>query len=627
MKPLARLLFVCCFGLLALAAASEARAYGEIYALRVPEEIPEGDDVGIAVTATLKEKWIDRSVVIEVPSNWKLKRAYAVIAGGSEVLPLPSTSSIAQLFDQTKGRSVIAFADTIGVYGDEAAGVAYFFIFSTETSPALTAVVKAALVERNDPSAPPVKDKKTKKSISVNTDWKLAFPFHPVFSFAEISGKRSAATIRILKNWRIGRALLMEGSRRADATLSTQSAAVQQFFAHSFSVEFWFKTLEPSEPILSFDRQGKTVTAIVTNPLGQIAVATVANPPADPLIQSRSIFADGIWHHLALSRDSTQMMRLYIDAQPFGAATLSDELFARADGITLGSATRTVSLSIDELHLIKHAFTKVQDFQNLIVTAPRDTMGSAFALFHFNDFGKTARSSIGIRAKTGDGADAEILPIICALDSNARIVEASSPVQADQVVLTADMSSPTKVNVGWRTTSELGIKEYHLEQRVGNYGKFEKVLTIPARQGSKFPKKGGSIIYRNSYLASEPLPAIRGDIEIFYRVAMIGFGDPIRYSEPVKIEYGAERDVFVEQNQPNPFNPTTTIAFRLTKAGYVTLGIYDIIGRQVATLVNARLDAGRHTYELDGTNWPGGIYFYKVKTQQSTVTRKMVLAK
>jgi hypothetical protein len=606
----------------ALSHQPELFAYGEIFALRTPEEIPEGDDVGIAVTATLKEKGIDRSVVIEVPSNWKLKRSYAVIAGGDEVFPLPLSSSIAHLFTSTKAHSVIAFGDTIRTYDGEAAGVAYFFVFSMEASSiqtAQTAIVKAALVERNDPEAPKAIDKKTKKPIEVNTDWKLAFPFHQGFSFADISGKRSAATIRLLKNWRIGRALLLEGSKRADAVLNTQTDAIQRLFAHGFSVEFWFKTLEPNEPILSFDHQGKTVVAIGTN--------VVTKPPSEPIAQSRSIFADGIWHHLALSRDSTQMMRLYIDAQPFAATTLSTDGFANIDGLTLGSSTRSISLSIDELHLIKRAFTKTQDFQNLIVSATRDTMKSAFALFHFNDFGKTARSSIGIRSQTAVGEDAAILPIIFALDSNAKIVEASSPVQADQVVLTADMTSPTKVNVGWRTTSELGIKEYHLEQRVGNYGKFEKVLTVQAKQGSKLPKKGGSIIYRNAYLATEPLPAIRGDIELFYRVAIIGFGDPIRYSEPVKIEYGAERDVFVEQNQPNPFNPTTTIAFRLTRAGYITLGIYDIIGRQVATLVSGRVAAGRHTYELDATNWPGGIYFYKVKTEQSTVTRKMVLAK
>ncbi len=57
------------------------------------------------------------------------------------------------------------------------------------------------------------------------------------------------------------------------------------------------------------------------------------------------------------------------------------------------------------------------------------------------------------------------------------------------------------------------------------------------------------------------------------------------------------------------------------------LSIFDMIGREVDVLVNAKLDAGRHTYDLDATNWPQGIYFYKVKTNGAIITRKMVLLK
>ncbi len=128
---------------------------------------------------------------------------------------------------------------------------------------------------------------------------------------------------------------------------------------------------------------------------------------------------------------------------------------------------------------------------------------------------------------------------------------------------------------------------------------------------------------------SEELPRLNGDIDLYYRVAVLGYSDkeqPV-YSIPVKLEYGTERDVFVEQNDPNPFNPTTTIAFRLTKQENIRLSVFDIIGREVAVLANTKMEAGRHTYTLDATNWPAGIYFYKVKTPNFTVTRKMVLVK
>jgi hypothetical protein len=95
----------------------------------------------------------------------------------------------------------------------------------------------------------------------------------------------------------------------------------------------------------------------------------------------------------------------------------------------------------------------------------------------------------------------------------------------------------------------------------------------------------------------------------------------------VKLEFGGLREVFVEQNKPNPFNPRTTIGFRLVKNLYVKVAVYDIIGREVAVFQDGKLTAGKHSIDIDATNWPGGIYFYKVKTAKTIVTKKMVLAK
>jgi hypothetical protein len=191
------------------------------------------------------------------------------------------------------------------------------------------------------------------------------------------------------------------------------------------------------------------------------------------------------------------------------------------------------------------------------------------------------------------------------------------------------MISPTQDMISWRAATEVGVKQYVLERRVGTYGAFEKILTVEAKHGVRTPKRGSSIIARSSYSATEELPRLNGDIELYYRLASVGFSekDPVTYSEPIKLEYGTDRDVFVEQNDPNPFNPVTKIAFRTTKPTNIRLSIFDIIGREVAVLFNGKADPGRHTYTLDATNWPGGIYFYKVRTPRTTVTRKMVLAK
>jgi hypothetical protein len=499
--------------------------------------------------------------------------------------------------------------------------------------PQSSAMIRTALVERIDPSSPPQLNPKTKKPIARNTSWKMAFPFRQEFSLAELSGKRSVQVVRLLKGWRIGRALELEGAKFADATLYTKPELLKRYFAKPFTIAFWFKLAQPDQPLVSLTRNGRDAVRIRTTALGQINIVRVDRD--EPFVATNSIFSDGIWHHLLVSLDSSRKLRLFIDAQLFSTTDAPPEVFKNIDGLILGDAHKPVSLWIDELHLLSNVVERTGEFEATIVSAARDTLSNAFAIFHFNDFGHgPAHSSVPIfdttiptKDSTEDSAEPSPVPISFVLDSNAHIADASSPVQTDEVVLNADMVSPTQVNIGWRTTTELGVRNYVLEQRLGDFGAFEKVLTLEAKHGMKTAKRGMSIIYRNSYATMQQLPPVRGEVELFYRIAIVGFADEVYYSEPVKIEYGGNRDVFVSQNDPNPFNPTTQITFRLEKSSFVNLTIYDIIGRQITNLVNTKLEAGKHTYQFDGTNWPGGIYFYRVKTAGSTVTRKMVLAK
>lgn len=81
------------------------------------------------------------------------------------------------------------------------------------------------------------------------------------------------------------------------------------------------------------------------------------------------------------------------------------------------------------------------------------------------------------------------------------------------------------------------------------------------------------------------------------------------------------------QNYPNPFNPVTTIRFNLAKAGPVTLKIYDVVGREVATLVNGKRIAGENLVEWNASEYSSGIYFYSLKADGKIQTKKMVLVK
>jgi hypothetical protein len=89
------------------------------------------------------------------------------------------------------------------------------------------------------------------------------------------------------------------------------------------------------------------------------------------------------------------------------------------------------------------------------------------------------------------------------------------------------------------------------------------------------------------------------------------------------------------QNYPNPFNPSTKIKFQIpnfplmkgARGMSVRLTIYDLLGREIATLVNQKLQSGTYEVEWDATNYPSGVYFYRLKTDSFNETKKMVLIK
>jgi hypothetical protein len=81
------------------------------------------------------------------------------------------------------------------------------------------------------------------------------------------------------------------------------------------------------------------------------------------------------------------------------------------------------------------------------------------------------------------------------------------------------------------------------------------------------------------------------------------------------------------QNHPNPFNPSTTIKWQQPETNVVTLKIYDVLGREVTTLVNEELSAGKHDAMFDASRYSSGVYFYQLKAGDFIQTRKMILLK
>lgn len=86
-------------------------------------------------------------------------------------------------------------------------------------------------------------------------------------------------------------------------------------------------------------------------------------------------------------------------------------------------------------------------------------------------------------------------------------------------------------------------------------------------------------------------------------------------------------EVSLDQNRPNPFNPTTTIEFTLPRSAHVDLGVYDVLGRLVTSLAAGEFPAGTHQVVWNSDGAPSGVYFYRLNTERSVLTRKMLLLK
>lgn len=87
------------------------------------------------------------------------------------------------------------------------------------------------------------------------------------------------------------------------------------------------------------------------------------------------------------------------------------------------------------------------------------------------------------------------------------------------------------------------------------------------------------------------------------------------------------KNFILNQNFPNPFNPKTTVSYQLAKSSFVTLKVYNSIGKEVADLINKEQSPGYYSIDFNSENFSSGVYYYKLKAGNFSETRKMILNK
>ena len=113
-----------------------------------------------------------------------------------------------------------------------------------------------------------------------------------------------------------------------------------------------------------------------------------------------------------------------------------------------------------------------------------------------------------------------------------------------------------------------------------------------------------------------------------YRLKQIDRDGKFEYSQTVEVTVAsAPKEFALEQNYPNPFNPTTIISYQIPVSNHVSLKVFDMLGKEVATLVNETKETGSYSAKVDGTKLSSGIYFYKLQSGNLIAVKKLTIMK
>ncbi len=177
-----------------------------------------------------------------------------------------------------------------------------------------------------------------------------------------------------------------------------------------------------------------------------------------------------------------------------------------------------------------------------------------------------------------------------------------------------------RVILSWSTASETNNKGFDVERDISSKGnaessRWERIGFVDGN-GTTTEQKEYSFIDNN----------ITAGI-YSYRLKQIDFDGSCKFSDEIKVTVNTVYEFILSQNYPNPFNPSTTIRYEIPCAGMVTVKIYDVLGKEIAALVNEEKQAGRYLLMFDGSRLSGGVYFYQLKSGSLVINRKMTLLK
>ncbi len=183
------------------------------------------------------------------------------------------------------------------------------------------------------------------------------------------------------------------------------------------------------------------------------------------------------------------------------------------------------------------------------------------------------------------------------------------------VELTSFTASANKgaVELNWTTATETNNQGFEIERR----NESSEFILFGFVEGKGTTTEPQEYTYLDRNVTSG---------KYFYRLKQVDFNGRYEYSNEVEVDV-TPSTFSLEQNYPNPFNPSTTIRYSIPTSGFVTLKAFDVLGNEVATLVNEQKFAGSYEINFNASQLTSGVYFYTINAGSFVETKKMILMK
>lgn len=232
--------------------------------------------------------------------------------------------------------------------------------------------------------------------------------------------------------------------------------------------------------------------------------------------------------------------------------------------------------------------------------------GSSLAVFASGFLNPSANQNgapFGLFAALANGTVVQLLPGVV-------------PVELSSFTATVN---GTSVSLNWTTVTETNNRGFEVQRKSSD----DDFVTVGFVNG-----KGTTTQIQNYSFTDSNLPI--GSYS--YRLKQIDFDGSFEFSKVVEVYVAAPREFSLEQNFPNPFNPSTMISFSLKTDADVSLKVFNLLGQEIATLVNGRLTAGIQQVSFNAENLTSGVYFYSIDAKgidgtNFSSTKKMILSR